>query len=156
MLIDSYKSSIEYDDKYRNFWVNSKNRSNKIYFADALNFNYKEKLKENSLPLHINYLSCDIDPPKDTFKALVMVIKQGITFDFISFEHDFYLNDQFINDKNNYQRLAREFLEENNYKVAIDNVYPKNKKKHIYETWYVSKNINFDKSDYVYWKSKNL
>lgn len=148
--------SIEYEDKYKEFWVNSKKRFNKIYFSDALNFNYKDKLKENNLPLHINYLSCDIDPPKDTFQALINVIEQGITFDFISFEHDHYLKDQFINDKNNYQKLAREYLEKKNYKVAIDNVYPKNKKNHIYETWYVSKNINYDELNYNYWKSKNL
>ena len=148
--------SIEYEDKYKEFWANSKKRFNKIYFSDALNFDYKDKLKDNSLPLHINYLSCDIDPPKDTFQALINVIEQGITFDFISFEHDHYLKDQFINDKNNYQKLAREYLEKKNYKVAIDNVYPKNKKNHIYETWYVSKNINYDELDYNYWKSKNL
>lgn len=148
--------SIEYEEKYQEYWVNSKKRFNKIYFSDALSFNYKDKLIENNLPLHINYLSCDIDPPGDTFQALVNVIEQGISFDFISFEHDFYLMDQFIEDKNDYQKLAREFLEKKNYKVAIENVYPKNKKNHIYETWYVANHIKYDELNYDHWKNQNL
>ena len=60
-------------------------RKNKIYCADAIAFDYVSALEENNLSTHIGYLSCDIDPPENTFAALRRVIEQGITFDCITF-----------------------------------------------------------------------
>ena len=42
----------------------------KFYDQDEL-----KKLIENNLPLHINYLSCDIDPTCNTFDVLKKIIK---------------------------------------------------------------------------------
>ncbi len=148
--------SIEYDIKLKKDWDTCTERSSGIFFNDALAFDYRKNLQKMKLPNHINYLSCDIDPAKDTFRALKRVIEQGISFDFISFEHDDYWRKLIGNDKNDYQQLAKKYLNIKGYKVAIDNVYPKNKKHKIFETWFVNNNIDFNEISYSNWKKKNL
>ena len=148
--------SIEMDINHKDAWLNNKERKNKIYFEDALSFKYKERLIENNLPLHINYLSCDIDPTFNTYNALKMIINEGISFDFISFEHDEYFRKNCTNDINDYHALAINFLKKNNYKIAIDNVYPKNKPEKLFETWFINNSITFDKIEYIEWKKLNL
>ena len=148
--------SIELNADYKHAWHNNKERKNIIYFEDALTFEYKKKIIENNLPLHINYLSCDIDPVCNTFDALKKIINEGISFDFISFEHDEYFRKKYTNDKNDYRKLAINFLKKNNYKIAIDNVYPKNKSKNLFETWFINNSIEFDITEYVVWKKLNL
>jgi len=148
--------SIELDKSHEPIWHNNKMRNNSIYFEDALTFKYKEKLIENNLPLHINYLSCDIDPTCNTFNALKRIINAGITFDFISFEHDEYWRKNYTNDINDYHRLAIDFLSDRNYKIAIDNVYPKNKPEKLFETWFINDSIKFNEIEYVEWKKLNL
>ena len=148
--------SIEMDINHKDAWLNNKERKNKIYFEDALSFKYKERLIENNLPLHINYLSCDIDPTFNTYNALKKIINEGISFDFISFEHDEYFRKNCTNDINDYHALAINFLKKNNYKIAIDNVYPKNKPEKLFETWFINNSITFDKIEYIEWKKLNL
>jgi hypothetical protein len=148
--------SIEMDINHKDAWLNNKERKNKIYFEDALSFKYKERLIENNLPLHINYLSCDIDPTFNTYNALKMIINEGISFDFISFEHDEYFRKNCTNDNNDYHALAINFLKKNNYKIGIDNVYPKNKPEKLFETWFINNSITFDKIKYIEWKKLNL
>ena len=148
--------SIEMDINHRNAWLNNKERKNIIYFEDALSFKYKERLIENKFPLHINYLSCDIDPTFNTYNALKKIINEGISFDYISFEHDEYFRKNCTNDNNNYHALAINFLKKNNYKIAIDNVYPKNKPEKLFETWFINNSIKFEKIKYTEWKKLNL
>ena len=148
--------SIEMDINHKDAWLNNKERKNKIYFEDALSFKYKERLIENNLPLHINYLSCDIDPTFNTYNVLKMIINEGISFDFISFEHDEYFRKNCTNDNNDYHALAINFLKKNNYKIGIDNVYPKNKPEKLFETWFINNSITFDKIKYIEWKKLNL
>ena len=69
-------------------------------------------------------------------------------FDFISFEHDRY------NEGNKYDNLSYDFLSANDYKVAIKDVYSRNKKNKVYETWYVHKEISFEEINYKTWKEK--
>lgn len=148
--------SIEMDINHKDAWLNNKERKNKIYFEDALSFKYKQRLIENNLPLHINYLSCDIDPTFNTYNALKMIINEGISFDFISFEHDEYFRKNCTNDNNDYHALAINFLKKHNYKIGIDNVYPKNKPEKLFETWFINNSITFNKIKYIEWKKLNL
>ena len=69
-------------------------------------------------------------------------------FDFISFEHDKY------NEGKKYDDLSNNFLSTNNYKVAIRDVYSRNKRNKVYETWYVHKDIDFEEISYKSWKKK--
>ena len=142
--------TIEFKKELQPLWNSCKERKNKIYFEDALKFNYKIALQENNLPFHLNYLSCDIDPRDKTFEALKKILKEGLSFDFISFEHDDYTSDE------SYHKLASEYLIPKGYKIAVNNIYPKNKKNKIFETWFVNSKINFEPIEFSEWKDNNL
>jgi hypothetical protein len=142
--------TIEFKKELQSLWISCKDRKNRIYFEDALKFDYKTALEENNLPLHLNYLSCDIDPRDKTFEALKKILKEGLSFDFISFEHDDYTSDE------SYHKLASEYLIPKGYKIAVNNIYPKNKKNKIFETWFVNSKINFEPIEFSEWKNNNL
>ena len=142
--------TIEFKKELQSLWSSCKERKNRIYFEDALKFDYKTALEENNLPLHLNYLSCDIDPRDKTFDALKKILKEGLSFDFISFEHDDYTSDV------SYHKLVSEYLIPKGYKIAVNNIYPKNKKNKIFETWFVNSKINFEPIEFSEWKNNNL
>ena len=142
--------TIEFKKELQSLWSSCKERENRIYFEDALKFDYKTALEENNLPLHLNYLSCDIDPRDKTFEALKKILKEGLSFDFISFEHDDYTSDV------SYHKLVSEYLIPKGYKIAVNNIYPKNKKNKIFETWFVNSKINFELIEFSEWKNNNL
>tara|TARA_Y100000768_G_scaffold38748_1_gene25460 strand:- start:352 stop:963 length:612 start_codon:yes stop_codon:yes gene_type:complete len=142
--------TIEFKKELQSVWRSCRERKNKIYFEDALKFDYKIALRENNLPLHLNYLSCDIDPRHKTFEALQKILGEGLSFDFISFEHDDYTSNE------SYHELASEYLIPKGYKVAIKDIYPKNKKNKIFETWFINSQINFEPIEFSVWKKNNL
>ena len=142
--------TIEFKKELQSLWSSCKERKNRIYFEDALKFDYKTALEENNLPLHLNYLSCDIDPRDKTFEALKKILKEGLSFDFISFEHDDYSSDV------SYHKLVSEYLIPKGYKIAVNNIYPKNKKNKIFETWFVNSKINFEPIEFSEWKNNSL
>jgi hypothetical protein len=142
--------TIEFKKELQSLWSSCKERKNRIYFEDALKFDYKTALEENNLPLHLNYLSCDIDPRDKTFEALKKILNEGLSFDFISFEHDDYTSEE------SYHKLASEYLIPKGYKIAVNNIYPKNKKNKIFETWFVNSKINFEPIEFSEWKNNNL
>jgi hypothetical protein len=125
-------------------------RKNKIYCADAITFDYLAALEENNLPTHVGYLSCDIEPPENTFAALRRVIEQGITFDCITFEHDKYQSEI------DYEPMVTEYLKDYDYKVAVTDVYRWRKKPCYFETWYVRKNIEYTEVSFDQWRKDNL
>jgi len=149
--------SIELNHNRVSQWDNLPERKNKIYCADAITFDYLKVLKENNLTNRIGYLSCDIEPPANTFAALQRVIEQGIIFDCITFEHDKYQADI------DYDPIATEYLESKGYKVAVSNVYinkkyrldgpnsPKTIKKCFMETWYVYNDMEIPFKNYEEW-----
>lgn len=124
-------------------------RKNKIYCADAITFDYLKALEENSLPTHIGYLSCDIEPPENTFAALRRVIEQGISFDCITFEHDKYQSEI------DYDPIVTEYLKNHGYKVAVKDVYRWRKKPCYLETWYVHNSIDFKEQTCEEWVKEN-
>ncbi len=135
--------SLELHQENSNQWIG---RKNKIYYADAIFFDYLAALKENNLPTHIGYLSCDIEPPENTFAALKKVIEQGITFDCITFEHDIYRSEI------DYNCIATKYLEDQGYKVAVTEVYHPHPQYH-FETWYVKKDIDYKSILFDDWKN---
>jgi hypothetical protein len=149
--------SLEIDPEKKSAWEECSERKNKVYWENALTFDYKQALEENNIPLHIGYISCDIEPPQNTFAALQRVIEQGITFDCITFEHDKWQNEI------NYDPIATEYLKNHGYKVAVKDVFryrkyviPNQKKKDVricmMETWYVNNNIDFQERTFEQWK----
>ncbi len=147
--------SIDYGDNdidkltiLQKLWKNCSERKNRIYWSNALTFDYKLALLENNLKNDIDFLSCDIDPQEKTFQALKKIISDGIRPKFIAFETDYY------REKINYSYLAYEFLKPYGYKVAVSNVYSNLKKNKIFETWFVRNNIDFQNIEYSKWLKK--
>ena len=61
--------TIENATKWQDKWYES-NRTNQIFWENALTFDYKKALLESNIGLNVGYLSCDIDPAANTFQAL--------------------------------------------------------------------------------------
>ena len=140
--------SIEYDKSFQMSWGDNKLRKNNVVWDDAFNINYSSLIKQRDLPNRLNYLSCDIEPAENTFNILKKVIGSKLNFDFISFEHDKY------SIGNKYEDLSIEYLKNYNYKVAVKDVYSRNKRYKIYETWFVNNDIDFEEMDYSVWKKE--
>jgi len=81
--------SIELNDKWNNAWDTS-SRNNPCYFKNALTFDYLAAIREQGMNTKVGYLSCDIEPPNNTYAALQRVINQGVEFECITFEHDWF------------------------------------------------------------------
>ena len=146
--------SVEFDQTFKKFWDDSKTRQNPIIWIDAFTVDYKSYFKEYAFPDRINYLSCDIEPPINTLNILKKIIELGISFDFISFEHDRY------NSGDTFEKLSCDFLLNRGYKIGVKDVYSRNKKYKVYETWFINNDISFDEIIYENWKKiyykKNL
>jgi len=141
--------SVELDDSLKKKWDKT-GRKNTIIWSDALTLDYSQTALSIGLTKNIGYLSCDIEPPQNTFLALKKVIEEGFVFECITFEHDIY------HSKDNYDKIAREYLESVGYKVAVENVYVGNNPEQIFETWFVREDIEFIKIDYTNWKHNLL
>ena len=129
-------------------WKNCRERKNKIYWADALTFNYKQALDENNIKYEIDFLSCDIDPQKNTFLALKKIINDGVRPKYIAFETDYY------REKKDYSNIAHNFLRPYGYKIGVKNVYSNLKKNKIFETWFISESVKFNTIEYEKWVKK--
>ena len=139
--------SIELNTAHKSRWETCEERNAKIYWADALTFDYPNGLVENNFSNHVGYLSCDIEPPVNTFSALQRVINSGIEFDCITFEHDQYANKTNVD----YNSLATEFLKGHGYKVAVYDVHPINRPDRIFETWFVKNHIDMPTMSFTDW-----
>ena len=133
--------------KFRQVWEEQTERTNKIYWENAITFDYANAVRENKMPTRIGYLSCDIEPAANTFAALKKVIEDGISFDCITFEHDNYKSDL------DYDSIAREYLKDKGYKVAVENVYAMNKPNRLFETWFVNNDIEYTPMSFDQWKT---
>lgn len=141
--------SIEIDEnRYKKDWDKS-DRKNKIFWGDAITFDYLQAITELNLPKHLTYLSCDIEPPSNTFAALKKIIESGISFDCITFEHDKYQS------SDDFDTISREFLKKHGYNVAVYDVFAKTESR-MFETWFVNSSIPFQLETYKSWlKIKN-
>ena len=141
--------SVEYDKSHQTAWYKCNERnSSRVIWDDAFNVNYLDSINKFNLSNNIDYLSCDIEPPNNTFEILKLLINSKIKFKFISFEHDKYIS----GDK--FEKKAKDFLYHNGYKIAVDNVYSRNNKYKIYETWFVHYDLDFPEINYDIWKKK--
>lgn len=137
--------------KIEKAWKACPERTNTLYWANALKFDYVAGLAENEMPMHVGYLSCDIEPASNTFKALVRVIDQGVSFDCITFEHDNYQPNSDVD----YNKLAIEYLASKGYKVAVNNVYVGDEEDKVFETWFVHNTIPYEPVEFKEWKKIN-
>ena len=149
-ITHSYKGfSLELNElKWHSRWRGQTERKNKIYWKDAITFDYLDAVNANNLPTEIGYLSIDIEPPANTFAALQTVINSGVTFKCITFEHDAYRGGDL-----DYDSISKDFLKSNGYKIAVKNVYYNDPSNH-FETWFVRNDVDFQEIEFEEWKLK--
>ena len=122
--------SIEYDKelviKY------NAQRENSCIHSDATDFDYLDFFKSNLYPKQIDYLSLDIDPAENTYKALLQIPFDEYRFSVITYEHDRYSSGP------NFMNKSRDFLNSKGYKMVIGNVKIFGRD---FEDWYVDESI---------------
>lgn len=106
------------------------NRKNPILCQDALTVDYEQLLKDCGIGPVVDYLSCDIEPPDNTFAALKKIPHDKIRFRVITFEHDHYNGGTgpAVRDE------SRQFLKDNGYTMIVGDVSFDGKK---IEDWWV-------------------
>ena len=122
--------SLEYDEPM-SLEYNSA-RLNPCFCADATCFDYESKFKELGFPSRVDYLSIDIDPAENTYKALTILPFDKYRFSVITFEHDLYSSGPI------YMELSRELLNSKGYQLVAQNVRCFGR---VFEDWWVDPRV---------------
>jgi len=118
--------SIEYEpQKVKDFEYR---RKNDVICTDATTVNYSATLATKGFPKDIDYLQVDCDPPEISFTVLKSIPFDQYRFAVITFEHDYYYNQ-------NVRDQSREFLQSQGYELLVSDVAYN--KVHSYEDWWV-------------------
>lgn len=80
---------IDIECHFEQGWIDNRSNS-KFVCADAVTMDYDTLLKANNMPLVIDYLSVDLEPPVLTFAALKKLFETDYVFKVVTFETDFY------------------------------------------------------------------
>lgn len=118
----------QYIDSYRS------ERSNPVYMADALTVDYDELLRSNKIEFVVDYLSCDIEPPANTFAALKKIPHHKMRFRVITFEHDAYTGSEGESVRDD----SRKFLSDLGYELVVSDV---NYSGWSVEDWWIYPNL---------------
>jgi len=106
--------SLEFDKSLVELY-NSTRRTRAI-LADATCYDYQSRLASMNAPKQIDYLSIDIDPAENTYKALLKIPHNLYRFSVITYEHDRYqIGDEFM-------ELSRSFLKNLGYQLVVSNL----------------------------------
>ena len=119
LSIDFDKNKVEQFMEQRNNWV---------LCVDATKIDYARVMSSFGLPVDMDYLQVDCDPPEVTYEILKKIPFDTHRFAVITFEHDFYHN-------NNIKLLSRQFLQSKGYELVVSDVAYN--KLHSYEDWWV-------------------
>ena len=122
--------SVEYNEAL--FKAFTSQRKNKCILADATTLDYRNLLNEEGFPLQVDYLSLDIDPPSNTYRALKRCLDSQRRFSVITYEHDkYYYGDR-------YMKLSRELLHSSGYTMVAGNVKVFGKE---FEDWWIDPSL---------------
>lgn len=91
-------------------------RKNYCVCEDATKFDYLNQFQSLGLPRQIDYLSVDIEPAENTYKALRKLPMDLYRFSVITYEHDRHA------DGVEHMLLSREYLSGRGYQLVIENV----------------------------------
>jgi hypothetical protein len=109
---------IEYNEN----WIKQyrEHRHNPVLSIDALIINY-EKLLGKYFPdtTTIDYLQLDIEPPRNTYEALLSIPFHKYKFNVITYEHDYY-----VDITRSYRDKSRDYLKQLGYTLVVPNVSP--------------------------------
>jgi tetratricopeptide (TPR) repeat protein len=104
------------------------NRICKLTIADAT------KVDFSNLSGHIDYLSLDIEPPEATLQMLLKLPLEKVSFGVITFEHDYYLNNDSL-----VRERSREYLKSHGYRLVLSDVSIN--KFNSFEDWWVHPSV---------------
>lgn len=107
-------------------------RKNKVICDDALSLDYKSILAPFGEV--IDYLQIDIEPPNNTFEALLMIPFENHKFRVITYEHDHYADMT-----KTYREKSRRYLSSLGYTLLVNDVSPN--KECSFEDWWVMMNL---------------
>lgn len=124
---------IEYNEKQAKQY--QENRTNPILCVDALVIDYN-KLLEKYFPgiITIDYLQLDIEPPRNTYKALLSIPFDKYKFNVITYEHDYY-----VDITRSYRDKSRDYLQKLGYVLIVPNISPDPNSP--FEDWWVHKDL---------------
>jgi hypothetical protein len=107
-------------------------RRNPVLCVDALLVDYN-KLLEKYLPntTNIDYLQLDIEPPHNTYDALLSIPFDKYRFAIITYEHDYY-----VDITKSYRDKSRDYLESLGYELIVPNISPDANSP--FEDWWVN------------------
>ena len=108
--------SIEIDKTLCGKFNNDRDRKNRCYLADATKFDYIGAMMTEKWKDRIHYLSFDIEPSPNTFKALQKFPLDRYRCSVITFEHDLYQDGDAILNK------SRDYLIGEGYQLVCSNV----------------------------------
>ena len=103
-------------------------RNNHVLCVDATKVDYAKILANHGIVGDIDYLQVDCDPPEVTFEILKRIPFDKHRFAVITFEHDYYWNQ-------NIRDASRAFLHSKGYELVVTDVAYN--KVHSYEDWWV-------------------
>jgi hypothetical protein len=120
--------SIDIDDRWKTNW--QLQRRTPLIISNALTYKYEAK--------HYDYISLDIEPAILTLKALKRILKRGVTFSILTFEHEWYYDQST-------KFESRQILLDAGYHLAKPDVQWSGG---IYEDWWIDpKRINIEKAE---------
>jgi hypothetical protein len=82
----------------------------------------------------IDYLQLDIEPPRNTYEALLAIPFDKYKFNIITYEHDYY-----IDITRSYRDKARDYLTSKGYVLAVANISPNENSP--FEDWWIHKDL---------------
>jgi hypothetical protein len=107
-------------------------RGNRVICADALAMDYDSILA--GLGEVVDYLQLDIEPPKNTFEAMLAIPFEKHKFRVITYEHDHYADLS-----GTYREKSRRFLSNLGYKLVVNDVSPNDNCS--FEDWWVMEDL---------------
>lgn len=109
---------IEFNPDLANTHKNQ--RKNPVLCTDALIVDYKKLLSKYFPDKNIiEYLQLDIEPPRNTYEALLSIPFDKYKFAVITYEHDYY-----VDITRSYREKSRDYLESKGYLLVVPNISP--------------------------------
>jgi hypothetical protein len=110
-------------------------RKNPVLCADALLIDYTKLLDKYFANQNtIDYLQLDIEPPNNTYKALLSIPFDKYKFNIITYEHDYY-----VDLTRSYRDKSRNYLSKLGYVLLVPNVSPDDISP--FEDWWVHSDL---------------
>lgn len=123
--------SVDLSKDFADKWKSERPFS-KFFHGDATTVDLQSLLESNNLPNQIDYLQLDIDPAYNTFKVLEGINFDQLEFKVITYEHDFY-----VDENEELREKARDILYKNGYHLLAANISPDHDSP--YEDWWINK-----------------